>query len=87
MARVLRKSTKNQTVRLPSDLITRVRRKALAESRSFNEVVEVLLEGWVGASSSDPIGEMIRSGEEIAGRDRPRKPVAWDLRREELYER
>jgi hypothetical protein len=87
MAKPLRRVTRNQTVRLPADLITRVRRKALAESRSLNEVVQVLLEGWVGASSSDPIGEMIRAGEEIAARDRPRKPVAWDLRREELYER
>ena len=87
MARAVRKATKNQTVRLPSDLITRARRKALAESRSFNEVVQVLLEGWVGASSTDPIGEMIRAGEEIATRQKPRKPVAWDLRREDLYER
>lgn len=87
MAKPLHRSTRNQTVRLPADLITRARRKALAESRSFNEVVQVLLEGWVGANSADPIGEMIRAGEELAARHKRRKPVAWELRRDELYER
>ncbi|MBI3180815.1 MAG: hypothetical protein HYZ28_01590 [Myxococcales bacterium] len=78
---------KNKTFRLRSELLRRAERRAAAEDRSLNELVESLLESYVSAPARDPIEAMLAQAERLAGERGPVEPFEWTFTRDELHER
>jgi hypothetical protein len=84
MRRPIRRTLKNKTFRISTDLEARLERRATEEHTSVNHVVVQLLEQ--GLPRSNPFGRVRALGDRIARTRRPAHGPVPRFTKEELHE-